>query len=989
MDPSSGYMTQHISSVEKPALSGLLGSDPLKSDTLGAHGIARALDAYLGKPLVTKIGRFGRHENRANRILRLRKALPFVTNLDILDKMSRFNDYRLKRVSNCVEAIIDCLVASSPDLIRSFYANPRFIRLKVYLYHKATLNCDELSKQWKAFSKLLKWLGVQSKTDRPDDPTDFIGFGSERKDTSCPPFWENLLPWIGTMWRNGCTDKSVCTRLMHLTSTRSTPSGGKAVRKHALEKHADTLFSRPYVSELRTRIVRKFSYLIGKQTYSLKPAGLKSNAHLSLTSSASIDSPVSEGGRISELRVKLKAWLLFISVENRDEKTWFGERYWTIAGLPRWQTMCRAEIIHKPDDIFGESAENLTLDFEDFKYEDPLLGIDNILGYQLLQFSIEQCLETGVADGCAWKNDNDKLRLGHTRSSIRASTIGEPGAKARIVTVGEDFITEVLQPFSHHLLGVMRYHPSATTGLTYGWQHYEWVKALSSKEPAFGSKTHFLSSDLETATDYCTHELSQAMLEGFMRGIKIDNVYFDFCTELLCSGRTYEGPIDECIDRVTTRGVLMGEPGSKAVLTLHNLCAEAEAYYRYNHGLNDATDEELFNSLRSAKSLGEHRKWRHFVCIGDDHTAQGPLEYLKNITKTHSRNNMKVSTSHNYISEFGSYYSEEMFFCRNLPPDKIWGVDQWFAGRPYHEHPHVDAMKMRLFSPCQKECGGKDEPNPVIGKAYSVQGMLAWLGGDFAPAVPIFSALFERRHEGYMPEEKYLRYLPRLYGGLECPAFHLSKTELRQIFNEMPECLKYAINSIIDGVGPAKTRRILSKFCTNTRARGVPDNLIEDQIREVLSNAMLVHGVTDSDLQLMSCKSDAEWVNLRYRDKVAIAKVFDLVTVDDALNDIDRPYTFRNMLVPDLSLKHGIIVPVPGEAYKTLPWKTRKDRFLFELETLEKVPLKEGQSFENLIQKTVDAVHGKRVDVNKEVYFLPHRVVLSDTLCTLRTPLLK
>jgi len=650
--------------------------------------------------------------------------------------------------------------------------------------------------------------------------------------------------------------------------------------------------------------------------------------------------------------------------------------------------MCRYEPVHSPHHEFGESAEDMILDFENFKYEDPLYGLDAVTGYQLLQWSIEEGLRNHCLLGSPYKSE-DQLRTGPVAPSIKASAIGEPGAKSRIVTVGEDWLTIFLQPFSHHLLGLAKLHPSVTAGLTRGWQLYEWVKRLRNAGPVKNQTTYFLSSDLTTATDYCTHEYSEAMVDGFMDGLGENSEYLRASKSLLCSSRRYENDLDEFQDMLTTRGILMGDPGAKLVLTLHNLCAEWEAFIRSQLGKLGATDAELLLHLSSAKGAAT-KPWRHFACSGDDHIGQGPIQYLRRITTNHGLNGMSVSWPQNFISSRGAFYCEEMLFTVGLKNSEIWGVETPLNKREYLRQPHIDAMKVRLFSPCSKECEGKDEPNPAIGKARQMQGMLSWLGGGFEAMVPMASARFEQRMEGFLPSRLSTRYLPVKLGGIGSPAFHRSKSELRKIFTEeTPWIILQSIKEVFDGTANLQVRRCLANFATNARARGVSIDAVQEQVKEVLSNAELTLGVDDSGLQLLAGVPDIDWAHMRFSDKVTIAKRYRLTTVDDALNNIDRPYLFRNMLCPEVSRRHGED-PYKDKAYDVLPWNKRESRLLENLEKARgDTPMPQGGEFTSMIENLCQWSTGevKFLDTPQVVYFLPEEVVVSDTLCTLRTAL--
>jgi hypothetical protein len=331
-----------------------------------------------------------------------------------------------------------------------------------------------------------------------------------------------------------------------------------------------------------------------------------------------------------------------------------------------------------------------------------------------------------------------------------------------------------LQPWSHHVIGALRNHPSARTGLTRGWQLYEWVKRQGNSEAPPRGDRYYLSSDLSQATDWCIHAYSRAMLEGLHRGLeRASDPYFKTCADLLCSGRVYESDsVPENWDQVTTRAILMGDPGAKAVLTMHNLCAESEAFLRYIYGYIDATDEEFLFFLQSRNGFPQVL-WRVFSCSGDDHFGQGPRTYLQRITLNHALNGMTVSWPQNFLSSRGGFYCEEMLLTVGLRDGDIWKRKVPLRDAPYDRQPHIDAMKVRLFSPCAKEHEGKDEPNPAIGKARQMHGMLAWLGGGFESLTPLFSVRWEQRMGAYLPPSLAFRYLGE---ELSSPRYRIPKT---------------------------------------------------------------------------------------------------------------------------------------------------------------------------------------------------------------------
>jgi hypothetical protein len=517
----------------------------------------------------------------------------------------------------------------------------------------------------------------------------------------------------------------------------------------------------------------------------------------------------------------------------------------------------------------------------------------------------------------------------------------------------------------------------------------EWTKRLKTVRPVPTEKTYFLSSDLTAATDHCEHETSKAMLEGFIRGSGYNfSSYDEVCIDLLCSPRVYEGPDLDFLDRKTSQGILMGDPGAKLVLTLHKLCAEAEARFVWRHKLFDATDEQLLTALSLAGGIA-NEDWLCFACSGDDHFGQGPKSYLARITENHSRNGMVVSKPQNFLSSRGGFYCEEIFSTVGLDPDQIWGVATPLSKREYLSQPHVDAMKVRLFSPCAKEHEGKDEPNPAIGKARQVHGMLAWLGGGWTQARPVFSRRWEQRMSGFLPASPALKYLPTLLGGLEVPAYHHSLSDMNAMLNAgIPSVHMNALYAVFNCTANPLLRRALSTLATNARARGISNDLIQDQIEGVLRNADLVRGLDDAGMQCMAGIPDDAWEDMRHRDKAVLAASKGYITVQEAINLIDRPYIFRDLLFPEMSIKHGID-PYKVRQYTSKPWDVRDRMFLTNLANNthfeQEIPAEEVKPMIDKISHW--AVSNEALDLPRENYWLPRGIVVHEELATLRTPL--
>jgi hypothetical protein len=625
--------------------------------------------------------------------------------------------------------------------------------------------------------------------------------------------------------------------------------------------------------------------------------------------------------------------MLEVPTFTREGTSLLGKETAEICGIPRWMTVGRDDYTKflsalprddegafHPSVVPGESRQDTFFDFENFKYEDPIFGLDEATGYQLHQWSVEELLSTGILTGD--KHNPESIRFNPDISPlVRRTTIGEPGAKSRVVTVGEACLTIFLQPFSHHIGGRLKAHPSAYAGFTRSAQAFEYVKAIHVKEHPDTDQLDLwmLSSDLTTATDFCQHGYSQSMLDGLFDGLGENFPYHRLSSQLLCSPRVVIDSLDG--NWVTKRGILMGDPGAKCVLTMHNLCAELESLLRYRWG--KVSDSEILERTRRMTEIPS-AWWRHFACSGDDHVATGPVEYLQGITNSHSRNGLSVSWPQNFVSKIGAVYCEDFLYIRGYSSKEIF-CKKYLWQLEYGSHIHVDAIKLRLLSPCSKEHEGKDEPNPGIGKAHQISKVLAWLEPPVDLLKKWASWRFSDRFSAHLPKD-VSRYLPVSLGGLSAPGWHLEPENLvDEIINLSDEHL-HLIDKVLSGSSTHMDRRVLSSFASDARARGVSQDAINDHVRDLLSNLELVKSINVEQIQSVIDIEADEFKNWTIRKKLSAAQAAGFISINDAINLIERPYIFRDLLFPDMSEKHGY-QPRASSAYEAKSWHIRKRKF--------------------------------------------------------------
>jgi len=163
--------------------------------------------------------------------------------------------------------------------------------------------------------------------------------------------------------------------------------------------------------------------------------------------------------------------------------------------------------------------------------------------------------------------------------SCRISLVAELG-KYRTITVSTLQHALLLHPFSHMGLKLLEAIPSSQSGIGAANHAWNFFKRLSHKNPSasfiFDEKieTSVLSTDWESATDYCDPYIAGAMLNRLLVQLGVPNWYRQTILFALTAPRQVETldrngvPIEKFY---TSRGVLMGDPVTKVVLHLHHL----------------------------------------------------------------------------------------------------------------------------------------------------------------------------------------------------------------------------------------------------------------------------------------------------------------------------------------------------------------------------------------------------------------------------------
>jgi hypothetical protein len=628
----------------------------------------------------------------------------------------------LRRIEEVVHSVIDCLLTSDWTIFvkeRGFL--PIIHRIIRKIWSVGAFSLQDLCGFWKSFTLLTLHRGCRSETDQEPE--------LERENIFRPLL---SIPWIQKLVRDGASDKRDLEKLSHLVTTRNLPCGDVSALRKALLRFEEITCSFNYVEDQDLSAVQRAAEIIGRKVRKAGHEGGE-NAHLSLSSAASYRYPIEEGGRAQETVDSITPRLSIAPLEDEAIET-----PWTVlhcpAGEARWRHWCRDEpFLQFPELQFGMDSPETLAGFPFLK-----VGFDEAIGSQILACAYLDYVE--------WRqSDRDEI-------PVRALAVPEPGYKTRIVTTGPYWLNVLQQAFAHVSRHWLSRHPSAVAGLMRTDQAWQYLYLIDKAVISEGFMT--LASDLEQATDAIPIEVAMRLLKGFIDGMGLFSPLYDLAIMLHCSPRKVFVSSNESF--VTTRGVLMGEPLAKTVLTLLNLACEELAIREY---------------LKVGLEAPVQVSWRAFAVGGDDHIAYGPPGYLEGITRWHRKLGSLISPTKHSLSSLAVRYCEKILEVRNFGNHVApWRVNH--STEDYNQSAMVDSIKVRLLSPTSRAIEATNDRNIAIGKGKSLGRTLKWLNPDIFPHkwVQMVRDRFFTRMGPFLPERSSGVYwhllLPESLGGL-------------------------------------------------------------------------------------------------------------------------------------------------------------------------------------------------------------------------------
>jgi hypothetical protein len=276
------------------------------------------------------------------------------------------------------------------------------------------------------------------------------------------------------------------------------------------------------------------------------------------------------------------------------------------------------------------------------------------------------------------------------------SVIREPGPKWRTITASSIFHAEALQPWSHALLEILRDIPECRSGISASRHGWGFASDISPEDPDLtwmfdkNIPKVGLSTDLETATDYFPWSVAADIIDVCNEVFGLPTYYGQVVKRLLTSSRVlmYNGS-EICR---TSRAALMGDPGTKVLLTCLNLAA-----------------------IQATKLKST---WVFARCVGDDLAAIVPsVESANFLLDTIKSWDMMISEDDTYVGDH-VFFTEELI---TIPRSIHDTIDAMKKSRRWGRSIYTDSVKIRLLLDVKKN---RDD------YSYTPSGRISQLGKD-------------------------------------------------------------------------------------------------------------------------------------------------------------------------------------------------------------------------------------------------------------------
>jgi hypothetical protein len=612
-----------------------------------------------------------------------------------------------------------------------------------------------------------------------------------------------------------------------LQDKRGLPAGDLIAQTEALNDHTATLTKGivPSVDELET--LKEYSNIAATEIFgTVKDTWFKKRSgHISISNTSCYEATRSEGGRRTYVLTQLRDWLMSVSSKSETIVLPTGESVILTEGLPLWMTV-KPPGFDTPTEPPSGVKTSTGLLTEDFVY-----GEQERVGFQLLAWSFITLKDNGYLD-------SQGMPTGKPMPVTRIA-VGEPGFKVRIATKSMAAFITYGQPFAHAMRELLESDPALRAGLGAGYQLHEWLKPFGTEH----LPEYVMVGDFDKATDHIDHVAGRVAMLELLSVLNADNN--NYCVgyvKALLSPRILEEDGDVI---VTNTGCLMGEPGTKIVLTF--LAKVANCY------------------AHRGKSS------KHFATAGDDQIdASDELDILKGYATA-----SKITTMVPSIDKWG-VFKYSLLYCQQL-----------LDIRKTADNGELSIPKPRLLSPETKSGRGDMETNPAYGKAKQFAKEYSW--SDFTNVKIPMIALFLRNMHTFIESGPQL-FLPFEWGGLGLPG-----VEPSLVAERLPLWHQQLITAREKDNYDAK--KILARWSTSRNfTRGL--ELTDDSIYRELIEEFLPTATMDQIDPFVP-------IGTRYRDKLKAAEREGWYPIDDILRKISDSQRYSSFWELETKVSRG------------------------------------------------------------------------------------
>lgn len=801
----------------------------------------------------------------------LLKASPFTP--EFCNKISQLKYDEILRIEGVIHAIVDCFLFSLPSIFREKEGIELMKRVIRNIFKSAIVSRghDVPIEHWKKFSSYLWITKTKSNT-------------MEANILSRYNLFRKLLDYRPLQELTAHSQEDL-ERLAMLVQTRNLPTGGSRARQKALDKFRDTVTLPPSVLPKTLEKIKRSSFRIGGTLRSFFWAEGESptaETHISLSAAGDYITPAQSGGRGKTILDCVRKWLLEVPEQDGEILLPLGYKLTDKAGIHRWKTWGRGSDYKTPSTaVFGELRTEEE-DRECVPTYDRRWGFDETLGFQIYLIALLEAKLFGVF--------TEDLLLNPDCPAIPAkvNTIPETGGKVRVITQTLWWNIILQQPCGHFLRKLLEKHPFSRDGLKKQNQGALVISRLEKVPLSILTDPEYmiLSSDLQESTDVIQWSVARSLLSGLGSKFNLlgltdtDPTPYSIAVQLVTSRRlfqVYDGPflMDEY---ESARGIMMGEPMAKAILTLLNLACEEDAYHSIEFPDPDP-EKRPVEEVPDPPVFWE--SWRVVSVVGDDHVALGKLPYLQNITSNHIEFGSRISLDKHAICDVVKFCEEVIRLPRQPTGDSPISLT-------------VESFKLRYLNPFSTSSEFDEESNPIFGKGSNLFEKLRSFKSDRLKSDSFFRLVRSRflaRMAKHLPRNPYATAILHLPVGLGGIGIYRDYRDLEFVIDDVPGSVRTALVrfaqnevnktelSALNRFAQPKTKRgftIVSQFAESVAKYGLVDTCValdlpppeEQRVSEILEQRIhSMHGMVPAgairDSYILELESDG-WITEDY-----------------------------------------------------------------------------------------------------------------------------